>query len=206
MRICKDGRTLGQNNSYQKPEYKQKQRESHLGLKSPNWKGGKSLLKNKRKYKSQEIYLYSKENLEKLKRMGKRDQTGKNNPMYGKHHSDNTKRIMKEKKKFIYLGEKNPNWHSGISFLPYSPEFNDKLKEEIRKRDNFRCQVCLVKQSELRDSDNKLYKLIVHHIDLNKINNNRDNLVSLCRDCHLKVHYNKLPNVLQNRTMGVITW
>ena len=42
---------------------------------------------------------------------------------------------------------------------------------------------------KLRDSKNKPYKLIVHHIDLNKNNNAQRNLISLCRECHLKIHF-----------------
>ena len=34
---------------------------------------------------------------------------GENNPMYGKHHTDEAKKKMSERKKDIYLGNKNPN-------------------------------------------------------------------------------------------------
>lgn len=34
---------------------------------------------------------------------------GENNPMYGKHHTDEAKKKMSERKKDIYLGSKNPN-------------------------------------------------------------------------------------------------
>jgi hypothetical protein len=40
MKICKDGRIWGQNNSYHKPEYIEKQREKKVGSRNPNWKGG----------------------------------------------------------------------------------------------------------------------------------------------------------------------
>lgn len=152
MKICRDGRIWGQNNSYHKTEYKKKQREAHLGLKHWNWKGGIGLT---RKYTTQKDYLYSKENLEKLNRMGKRDQVGINNPMYGKRHSDNAKRTMIEKKKFIFLGEKNPNWRGGISFLPHTPDFNERLKEAIRIRDEYRCCECFKQQHELRTRSNQ---------------------------------------------------
>jgi len=46
-------------------------------------------------------------------------------------------------------------------------------------------------QDKLRNSKNKPYKLIVHHIDLNKNNNAQRNLISLCRECHLKTHFEK---------------
>jgi len=195
MRICKDGRIWGQNNSYHNPEYIRKQREANSGPKHHNWKGGKSLLRKIRKHKSQKYYLFSKENLEKLKGIGIRNKNGRNNPMYGKRHSTEAKIKMSEKKKKIYLRENNPNWQGGISFLPYSPEFNDQLKDKIRKRDEHRCQLCFKHQNELRNQNNKSYKLIVHHINLNKNNNNSDNLISLCRECHLKIHYNNQINI-----------
>ncbi len=205
MRIRKDGRPWGQNNSYHKPEYIKKQREAHLGPKNPNRKDGVSSLENKRKYKSKKYYLHSKKNLEKLKRIGQRNKNGTNNPNFGRHHLEETKRIMREKKKYIYLGSSNPNWQGGISFLPYSPDFNDKLKEEIRKRDNFECQSCFLPQCELVDNNGKQYKLIVHHLDSNKNNNDRDNLISLCRNCYLDTHYGRVIFFpLTNKSTGVL--
>ena len=37
-------------------------------------------------------------------------------------------------------GGYSPNWKGGLSFEPYSAEFNARLKYEIRKRDKFTCQ------------------------------------------------------------------
>ena len=65
---------------------------------------------------------------------------------------------------------------------PYSYEFNNQLKEQIRARDNYECQLCNIKQEEMNE------RLIVHHIDFDKNNNNLINLISLCRSCHGKVH------------------
>jgi hypothetical protein len=180
-KICKNGRPWGHTNCYSNPEYIKKQREAYK-RNHPNWKG-------KKNHKEQKVYLYSKENLEKMINLGKRDKIGKNNPMHGKHHSEETKNKMSEKKKFIFIGKGNPNWQGGISFFPYPEEFNDQLKEEIRKRDNFFCQRCFRKQDALLDSKNQPYKLIVHHIDFNKNNNAQRNLISLCRECHLKIHF-----------------
>lgn len=85
-------------------------------------------------------------------------------------------------------GEKNIRWIDGRSFEPYGKEFNNKLKEQIRTRDNYRCQQCNKLQKELYHSNGKKYSLIVHHIDRNKKNNNPDNLVSVCLSCHVKIH------------------
>jgi len=82
-------------------------------------------------------------------------------------------------------GDKNPQWLGGLSFEPYSPEFNDKLKEEIRKRDNHTCQECNYTEEQLG------YTLSVHHIDYDKKNNDKTNLISLCNSCHQKTNFNR---------------
>ena len=38
------------------------------------------------------------------------DISGENNPMYHKHHTEKTRKIMSEKKKGLYDGENNPRW------------------------------------------------------------------------------------------------
>jgi len=38
-----------------------------------------------------------------------------------------------------FWGKDNSNWHNGISFQPYSAEFNKQLKELIRERDGQKC-------------------------------------------------------------------
>lgn len=84
-----------------------------------------------------------------------------------------------------YTGENHPNWLNGISKEPYSFDFNDKLKEKIRKRDNFTCQECGYTQEQLG------YTLHVHHANYDKKNNNPNNLISLCRGCHPKTNFNR---------------
>lgn len=88
-------------------------------------------------------------------------------------------------------GEKNGNWLGGKSFEPYGLEFNNNLKEQIRQRDGYRCQECFRHQNELHSKFGKRYKLIIHHIDYNKQNNNLDNLISLCRNCHNQTNYSR---------------
>jgi len=79
-------------------------------------------------------------------------------------------------------GKNNPNWRGGTSFEPYSYEFNKLLKGQIRKRDNFSCQVCGRKEEDLKNTLN------VHHIDYDKKNNDSNNLISLCRKCNSLVN------------------
>ena len=88
-------------------------------------------------------------------------------------------------------GEKHSNWRGGISFEPYGKEFNETLKEKIRRRDCYRCRECFKDQDELRYKNGKGYKLIVHHIDYNKRNNLEGNLISLCASCHGKTNFGR---------------
>jgi len=102
--------------------------------------------------------------------------------------------LTEEHKKNLKLShskEKHYNWQDGKSFEPYGIEFNNQLKEFIRKRDNFRCQQCFRNQDELFTKKGRRYKLMIHHIDFNKRNNNPNNLISLCRNCHIQTNYNR---------------
>ena len=75
--------------------------------------------------------------------------------------------------------ENNPNWQGGLSFEPYSLEWTETLKEEIRKRDNYRCAICYKSGKD------------VHHIDYNKQNCSKHNLITLCIGCNSKVNFNR---------------
>lgn len=78
-----------------------------------------------------------------------------------------------------HLREKNPNWRGGISFLPYTKDFNKKLKELIKERDKYICQVCKNKGN------------YIHHINYDKEDCRPENLITLCNSCHCKTNYNR---------------
>jgi len=82
-------------------------------------------------------------------------------------------------------GDKHPAWLGGISRDPYGWEWNDELREEVRRRDGYGCQKCGVPQAECKR------KLSVHHIDYDKKNNDPVNLLALCLSCHLKTNKNR---------------
>ena len=106
-----------------------------------------------------------------------------------------------EKQRIQISGDKCWFWKGGISKELYGMEFNNQLKEQIRKRDNYRCQECFRLQSELRTKSNRTYKLHIHHIDYDKKNNIDSNLISLCRPCHSQTNYdrNDWTNYYQNK-------
>jgi hypothetical protein len=109
---------------------------------------------------------------------------GKNNPHWGKPLSNWHKQKISESNKGKLSREKNPNWHGGSSFEPYSINFNKELKGLIRKRDNYSCQLCGTEQNGGR-------ALTVHHIDYNKKNFDPAKLISLCITCHMKTNHHR---------------
>jgi len=125
--------------------------------------------------------------------------SGKNHPNYGKHFSKETRRKLSEshkgllnsKKNPMYgkgyklKGEKNGRWLGGISFEPYTIDFNKQFKEKIRERDNYCCVVCNKPKEKLKK------ELAVHHIDYNKLNSFPQNCVCLCNNCHAKTNINR---------------
>jgi hypothetical protein len=92
--------------------------------------------------------------------------------MKNKHHTEESKL----KDAISHLGEKSSLWQGGKSYEPYTKEWNNILKKEIRKRDNNVCQLCMKFGKD------------VHHIDYDKKNCNNDNLITLCRRCHIKTN------------------
>lgn len=98
--------------------------------------------------------------------------------------SCNGKRHSKQMK-----GNKNPNWIDGRSFKDYPLEFNKNLKAKIRARDDYQCQNCEMTEEEHLIVYGRV--LDVHHIDYNKNNCNKINLISLCQGCNLRANWNR---------------
>lgn len=80
-------------------------------------------------------------------------------------------------------GENHYNFQGWKSREPYSPEWSEKFKQSIRKRDNFFCQLC----GKIKDKKS----LAVHHCDYDKQNNDSSNLISLCLRCHTQTNFNR---------------
>jgi transcription elongation factor Elf1 len=115
----------------------------------------------------------------------------------GKHHTEETKKKLSDTKKGKHLseetkkkisdsrkGENHPNYKGGISLKEFKDAYGleptewQKLAQEIRKRDNFTCQLC-----------GKKGATSVHHIIPRriKVDNSPENLITLCRSCHRKI-------------------
>lgn len=140
-------------------------------------------------------FIFSKEHRKKLSKACK----GKNHPLFGKHHSEETKlkmskankgkKVSKEtrlKLSKIRQGKKHPNYCHGMGYAPYPLIFSIKFKLLIRQRDNFICQNCGITETEHKKNFNQ--SLHVHHIDYNKQNCNESNLITLCHLCNTKAN------------------
>jgi len=105
--------------------------------------------------------------------------------MLGKKQSIETinKRIKK--------GENHYNFQGWKSREPYSIEWSYDLKEKIKKRDNYKCQICFKHKNKLFTKTGKKDYLYIHHIDYNKKNSCVNNLVSLCNSCHAKTNFKR---------------
>ena len=114
--------------------------------------------------------------------------TLKNDPQKWSHFlNEQSKKMSKlwdENKFKNVVGENHWKWRGGLG-SEYPKSFSKSLKQFIKTRDNYQCQVC----------SRKLYKsksAHVHHRDRNRQNNDQDNLILLCVPCHNNVHGNKM--------------
>ena len=167
-------------------KHKRKLSESHKGSKNPMF--GKKLSEEHKRKISQNNGKYwlgkkrDKPTIEKLSkaRLGK---ARPGNPENWKHSAETKKKIGDMKR-----GDKCHFWRGGISYDPYPEDWTDVLRESIRIRDGYICQLCGIHQDELQD---RFKKLDCHHIDYDKTNCNPDNLISLCRSCHQKTNFDR---------------
>jgi len=187
---CKNN--LGKHHS---EESNEKNRQAHLGR--PTWNKGKTGIFSKeviekiKAARAKQVMATGRKHSEESKTKNRMAHLGKSQTeesnrkrsiaLMGKLKSAEHKKHISESK----IGEYNPCWQGGISKLPYTQDWQEDLKDAIRKRDGFTCQLCGVKQPEL----NRL--LAVHHIDYDKENCDPRNLISLCNSCHAKTGYER---------------
>lgn len=97
-------------------------------------------------------------------------------------------KVLMSKNHADVRGEKNPNWHNGISFEPYCIKFNKEYKEHIRKLFGDECFLCSMSEVENGQA------LSVHHPSYNKqcgCDGTVCKCVPLCKRCHSKTNYNR---------------
>lgn len=77
----------------------------------------------------------------------------------------------------VRVRENSSVWNGGTSFVNYPPEFSRDFKKRIKDRDGNVCAICSMPA-----------KLEVHHIDYDRKRTVPENCISLCKDCHARVH------------------
>lgn len=79
-------------------------------------------------------------------------------------------------------GSKGCNWLGGTSKLPYPFDW-DRISDEIMERDGSRC---------CNPHCHKKYdRITVHHIDYDKMNSDRRNLITVCARCNSRANYHR---------------
>ena len=86
-------------------------------------------------------------------------------------------------------GREASNYIHGKAYEPYASEFNKKLKNQIKQRDNYICQHCGMTQEEHFKKYNR--DIEVHHIDYDGKNYKKDNLITLCKSDNMKANKNR---------------
>ena len=187
-------RKIGEGNRGKKvsEETKQKIREAHKG--QIPWNKGKhhSEETKRRISEGNKGKVFSEERRRKMSEVEK----GNKHHFFGTHRSEETRRKISEaekgripwnkgKKQIATAGMNHPFWKGGTSFLPYPSDWTDDLKESIRKRDDYTCQLCGIHEDELSRT------MDVHHIDYDKNNLDPKNLTTLCQSCHGKTNHNR---------------
>ena len=147
---------------------------------SEKLKGSKGYWKNR---------SFTKEHKQKLSLAHK----GQVSWIKGKFHTKETKnKISKANKgrKHTEETKRKDSLAKGGTGIPYENTeygagFNNALKEQIRYRDKYKCQVYECPQLE------NGRQLDVHHINYDKENCKENNLISLCINCHRKSNFNR---------------
>lgn len=83
-----------------------------------------------------------------------------------------------------FCGENSPSWKGGLTAEPYCIVWIDpEYKNYIFERDGYRClsPSCVHKSCRLGR----------HHIDYNKKNCNKTNLITLCTSCNSKANFDR---------------
>ena len=82
--------------------------------------------------------------------------------------------------KKVYSGNRTAWNYIGGPQKKYTIQFRKKIRYAIYQRDNYSCQTCSKKE-----------QLVAHHLDNNVKNNDYENLKTLCRSCHARLHINE---------------
>lgn len=128
--------------------------------------------------------------------VGRRCNTGRTHIQKGQRISPETefkpgqKSWLKGKKNPHFTGPNNPKWKGGITPEHLKVRWSVEMKnfrDEIFKRDNYTCKFC----GRHRKVGDRVV-LNAHHIKSFAVHKelrfDKDNVITLCRECHWKTH------------------
>ncbi len=165
--------------------------------------------KNKEKLKTyRKIYLgdYYQKNKEKLKERN-RERYEKDKDYLKNYYKENKEKFKEYRKEW---NNKNPNYYNSPERIKKRNEYNKRTEVKERKKENWlrhkdkRKERRVLKEYGLSIGDYERltkrcalcgfdrYEVDCHHIDRNKKNNNKGNLIGLCPNCHHGIHRGKM--------------
>jgi hypothetical protein len=165
--------------------YWESRHQSIKGENNPNWRGGAVIVCQ---YCGKEfpgsphhigVRKYcSKECQDNSRRIGKPQPCENCGTIFISGSRDNRHRFCSHKCAEEFMrGTNSPLWRGGDRDYPET--FNKEFKQKIRKRDNYRCQVCGERGKD------------VHHIDYVKAHTYESNCITLCHSCHCRTNSNR---------------
>jgi len=83
-----------------------------------------------------------------------------------------------------HSGKNNPNWQGGCSRNKKYPFEFYEIRKTILERDGYQCAVPMCRTNDSRVS--------VHHIDFNKQNCGRLNLITVCPSCNARANFDRV--------------
>lgn len=134
---------------------------------------------------------------EKLKKMGEKSSATKKNKfktgdlvVWNKGLTANSDDRMSK-----ISGENNYRYSGNNKNVKYDRTFRNKqLRKKLLDRQNGKCFIC--------DKNNT--QLCLHHVNENKNDNDENNLIFLCRSCHIRVH--NVPILMENLMTSVVNF
>lgn len=197
---------IGKKRGKQSKEHLFKLSQSRKGRKA--WNKGipqtqEAKNKNSESHKGKKLTEEHKQKISQSNKGKKRDEQFRQK-ISKLHKGKKISTIQKDKLKESHIwqvGEFAPNWQGGKSFEIYPQEFK-KVKQSILERDFYICKD--------PNCEHLSERLDIHHIDYDKKNNSPENLITLCRKCHMKtngkkrIYYTEFyHNILEEKCVSV---
>ena len=120
--------------------------------------------------------FFGKKHTDEHKKRTSERMSGENHPWFGRKHAEKSKEKIRISRKGKYSGKDNPMWNGGNP-QPYPYGWHNKNhREMIFERDGYKCQNPLCKRISSR--------LTRHHINYNKDDMSDRNIITLCHSCN----------------------